>query len=390
MYLKQYYIYIFCILALAGCGPEKEVRITGQLSGSNAEKIFLHELGNDSKLKGDTAQLDARGNFAFRRKIVQPAFYTLTVNDKSVYLVVHPGERIAISGDARELPLTYSVSGSEDSKKIHMLGQRLEHTVLIRDSLIQTLKIYEGNRNFVNIQRQFDWTYNNELDSLRAFNIRFMEKNPLSLAVIYALYQKKKKNKNIFLFNQEDDIRYFRRADSSFYRRYPKMGYVNMLHANVLDMNERYNSVQWNRMLSMLGQEAPEIALPAPGGKVMKLSDNRGKFVLVDFWASWSAPCRTENINLLDIYKKYRDKGFEIYQISLDQSKASWERAIKEDGLTWVNVSDLKYWDSEIVTLYGVETIPANFLVDRAGNIMTKNITGDVLEKKLNELFLSE
>jgi peroxiredoxin len=87
------------------------------------------------------------------------------------------------------------------------------------------------------------------------------------------------------------------------------------------------------------------------------------------------------------LYNKYRNKGFEIYQISLDQSKTAWERAIKEDGLTWINVSDLKYWDSEILNLYSVETIPANFLLDRAGNIMTKNLVGDVLEKKLNELF---
>jgi peroxiredoxin len=328
--------------------------------------------------------MDANGNFAFKQKIGQPVFYSLTVNGKSVFIVARPGEKIVVSGDARELPLTYSVSGSDESKQIRMLSQRLEHAGFIRDSLTRTLKMYEGNRNYVNIQRQFEWTYRNELDSLRAFNIRFMADSPLSLAVIYALYQTT--GKNVFLFNQEDDIHYFRRADSTFYRRYPKVAYVNMLHANVIDMNERYNSLQWNRMLSMLGQQAPEIELPAPDGKIWKLSNCRGKYVLVDFWASWSAPCRTENINFLNVYNKYRGRGFEIFQISLDQSKTAWERAIKEDGLTWINVSDLKYWDSETVASFGVETIPANFLLDRAGNIMTKNLTGDILEKKLNEM----
>ena len=89
----------------------------------------------------------------------------------------------------------------------------------------------------------------------------------------------------------------------------------------------------------------------------------------------------------MSIYNKYRNKGFEVYQVSLDQSKSSWERAINEDGLTWINVSDLKFWDSEAVKLYGVETIPANFLIDREGTIITKNLKGDALEKKLSEIF---
>ena len=205
--------------------------------------------------------------------------------------------------------------------------------------------------------------------------------------VIYALYQKL--SQNIYLFNEEEDIRYFRKADSTLYKLYPKVPYVNTLHANVLSMNEQYNARQLNRMLSLLGQDAPEIALPASDGKIVKLSTNKGKYVLVDFWASWSAPCRTENSNLLDIYNKYHNQGFEVFQVSLDQYKSSWERAIKEDGLPWVNVSDLKFWDSEAVKLYGVETIPANFLVDRDGTIITKNLKSDALDKKLSEIFVT-
>jgi len=385
--MKKSFVFLFTVFVLASCGPEKNIRITGNLSSSNTEKIYLLELGNNSKSSSDTLQIDAKGNFSFKRKISQPTFYSLTVNNKAITLLTHPGEKIFISGDVNNLPLTYSVKGSKDSEKIKILSRQLENTVNVRDSLIRTLKQFEDNRNFVNIQRQFELTYLNELDSLRAFNINFMEKNPGSLVVIYALYQQL--DRGVFLFDQEEDIRYFRRADSAFFRRYPKVAYVNMLRSNVLDMNEHHNRVEWSRLLSMLGEDAPEIALPTPNGTIMKLSANKGKYVLINFWASWSPQCRTENMNLLNIYNKYRDEGFEIFQVSLDQSKAEWEHAIKEDGLPWTNVSDLKYWDSEIVKLYGVETIPANFLIDREGTIISKNLKGDALDRKLNEFIVT-
>jgi len=382
--MKNFFIPVFFVFVLISCGPEKNVRIKGTLSGANNEKVYLRELGNEGASRSDTVQLDTKGNFLFKHKISQPTFYSLTVNDMAITLLAHPGEKITVSGDVRHLPLTYSVEGSEDSKHIRRLSQRLEHTIFIGDSLKRTLKIYEGNRNFVNIERQFEWTYINEVDSLRAFNIRFMENNPRSLVVIYALYQQLQ---NRYLFSEEEDIRYFRRADSAFYRRYPKVSMVNTLHANVIRKNELYNATQLNRMLYMLGQNAPEIALPAPDGKILKLSSLKGKYVLLDFWASWSASCRTENKNLLEIYNKYRDKGFEIFQVSIDQSKTSWERAIKEDALPWINVNEPKSWDSEVLQLYGVETIPANFLLDTEGSIITKNLKGDVLDNRLREFF---
>jgi len=397
--MKNSVVLVCFVFALAGCGPEKNVRINGALSGSNVEKVYLHELGGERASKSDTVQLDVKGNFSFRFKISQPTFYSLTVNDKTITLLAHPGDRIFVRGDASQLQQTYQVEGSVDSQHIRLLRQQLEHATFVGDSLERTLKNFTGNRNYVNIQRQFQWSYINAVDSLKAFNIRFMEQYPRSLVVIYALYQKinpfpflfnQELSHDINLFDDEDDITYFRRADSTFFRRYPKVSHVNMLRADVIRRNDQYNALRLNRMLYLLGQDAPEIDLPAPDGRNVKLSSLKGKFVLIDFWASWSAPCRTENINLLEIYNRYRDLGFEIYQVSLDQSKTAWERAIKEDALPWVNVSDFKFWDSDVVKAYGVETIPANFLVSREGSIITKNLKGDALENKLSEFFAYE
>ena len=383
--MKDKVVFVLIVCMLASCGPEKKVRIDGGFSNSSSGNIYICELGGSVQANIDTLQLDLKGGFSFKRKISQPTFYSLTVENQSVTLLAYPGDKIFISGDAQDILRSCLIEGSEDSQHIQLLRKRLEKTVHLRDSLINLLKVYETNRNIVNIQRQFEWTYFNEIDSLRAYNIRFMEKHPKSLVIIYVLYQQLEQDN--FLFDREDDLRYYQRADSVFYRRYSTMPFVNMLRASVLERSEKQKVLDWSRMLSMLGQDAPEIVLAAPNGKEVKLSSTKGKYVLVDFWASWSAPCRTENINLLDVYKRYRDRGFEIFQFSLDQSKSAWVRAIEEDGLPWINVSDFKYWDSEVVKNYGVETIPANFFLDRNGSIMTKNISSEALDKRLDEIF---
>jgi peroxiredoxin len=141
--------------------------------------------------------------------------------------------------------------------------------------------------------------------------------------------------------------------------------------------------------VTAIGAIAPDFTLPDANGTPVTLSSYKGKYVLIDFWASWCGPCRQENPNVVKAYNKYKTKKFTIIGVSLDKpgAKDAWMSAIKNDGLTWTQVSDLQFWDNKAAKLYGITSIPQNFLLDPTGKIIAKNLRGGDLEAKLAEIF---
>ena len=168
---------------------------------------------------------------------------------------------------------------------------------------------------------------------------------------------------------------------------YPEYEPVVTLHEQVKELSAKVGGTTGPAAETTSGNVAPEISLPTPAGDTIKLSSTRGSVVLLDFWASWCAPCRKENPNLVNAYNLYHKKGFQIFQVSLDKTKDAWMKGIEEDHLEkWIHVSDVKYWNSIVVPLYKVESIPANFLLDKEGHIIASNLRGDQLQLKLAEL----
>ena len=188
--------------------------------------------------------------------------------------------------------------------------------------------------------------------------------------------------------NPGKDLRYFVKVDSSLSLNYPEYEPVKSLHTQVQEFVAQFESAKSATPASGEGAEAPEISLLSPLGDTIKLSSTRGSVVLLDFWASWCSPCRQENPNLVKAYNLYHSKGFQIYQVSLDKTKEAWIKGIQDDHLEkWIHVSDVKYWNSVVVPLYRIESIPFNFLLDKEGRIIASNLRGEFLQKKLDELF---
>jgi len=384
---RNLFLNLLAILILAGC-KSNTVEISGTiLNHVKGEYIYLDELLSDQLKTVDSVLITEQGTFTIKKEVESPSFYLLKIKDSNfLTMLLEPGEKVTLSADHDSLNYPVTVSGSKGTELMADYNNTLRKTI---NKLTGLNKIYQDNIDSPGLPaviESLDSMAQSYLTEINAYTKDYIDKNISSLVSLVALYQQVAPS--VYVLNPSKDMEYFIKVDSSMFSLYPDYEPVITLHSQVKEFIAGMEGEKAALPVSGGGVEAPEISLPTPEGDTVKLSSTRGSIVLLDFWAAWCAPCRQENPNLVKAYNLYSKKGFQIFQVSLDKTKEAWMKGIKDDKLDkWIHVSDVQYWNSIVVPLYKIESIPSNLLLDKNGRVIASNLRGEQLQIKLAELF---
>lgn len=344
----------------------QQVRIEGKvLHPMSSGYLVLERIGRSDISVVDTLIVTSDSTFRYSLNGNEPGFYRLNFYDRQYVNLILDDENVFITADGDRPDGEVEVTGSTDTDYFYsvndiMRGMQQQINELNADymkarSEDDAESMQEIQQRYLQIEQD-----NNELIKDK------IEEMGSSIAAFYA----------VNFLDAEKDFEFLSTLANKFKDALPNSPYTQQL----------VDQVESLRALS-IGMPAPDIRLPNPEGDTVALSSLKGNYVMIDFWAAWCKPCRMENPNVVRLYQKYKDQGFEIYGVSLDRTKDAWVEAIAKDQLTWKHVSDLQYFDSAAARLYNINAIPATVLIDPEGKIIAKNLRGQSLEEKLSEIF---
>ncbi|MCB8994062.1 MAG: AhpC/TSA family protein [Bacteroidales bacterium] len=366
-------------------GRAHKFSIEGSFEHGAGKPLYLQKIGVENFIPVDTTTLDNEGRFSFTASTEGPEFFILrTETGPFINLILYGKEKIKVLADYDSIQ-KYTINGSEESAKIQELNAQTFKVISEIDKFSAQSRDSINSPNYTKIMVKNNEAFKELMNGLREYSDKFISDNQGSLISLLALYGQV--GQQMMVFHPVDDIEVYERVDSSLFSKYPDLPLAKDLHQYIASVKAQIAAQQAPSGSPAIGTEVPDISLPSPDGKIIKLSSLRGKIVLLDFWASWCQPCRHENPNLVENYAKYHSKGFEIYQVSLDKTREDWLKGIKDDKLSWTHVSELKYWESAVVKEFNIQGIPSNFLLDKDGKIIATNLRGPDLGAKLEEIF---